>query len=96
MNIIITGHQINVSDHLKTFIAEKTSAKLTYFQERIHNVNVILEKEKYGYKCDYKITSDFGEFHSHSIAELKEVSIDQALDKIIYEIKKKHDKLVKH
>lgn len=96
MNIIITGHQLNLSNYLKTFISNKTSSKLSHFENRLHNVNIILEKEGLLYKCDIDATSDFGNFHSTASSEIPETAIDQSLDKIIHEIKKKHDKLIKH
>ncbi|MGL4394872.1 MAG: ribosome hibernation-promoting factor, HPF/YfiA family [Brevinema sp.] len=96
MNIIMTGHQTNLSEGLKTFISEKVSAKLSHFSNRLHNISVILEKENRSYKCEFNATSDFGDFHSHAKAELKEASIDQALSKLSTEIKKKHDKIIHH
>ncbi|MGL4389218.1 MAG: HPF/RaiA family ribosome-associated protein [Brevinema sp.] len=94
MNIIITGHQIELSNGLKKYISGKASTKLTHFTDRLHNINILLEKEKLTYRCKINITSDFGDFHSHALAEVDGHAVELALDKMVYEIKKKHDKLV--
>lgn len=96
MNIIIAGRHIELDDHTKNFITEKVNNKLMAFLERLHNINIVITKEKINYICECDITSDFGEFFATGIGEVKETAIDKALDKIIVELRKKHDKIVNH
>jgi len=96
MNIIIAGKNIELDQYTKDFITEKVNNKLVAFLTRLHNINIVITKEKNDLICECDITSDFGEFFASGFGATKETAIDHSLDRIISELRKKHDKLVDH
>ncbi|MGL4367385.1 MAG: HPF/RaiA family ribosome-associated protein [Brevinemataceae bacterium] len=96
MNIIITDRHCELDNKTKSSIDYKVAQKLTNFAARLHNVSIIIDKEKQNFKCECDITSDFGEFFASSENPEISVAVDQTLNKILTEIKKKHDKITIH
>lgn len=96
MNTIITGHQFEMSPELRQFIEQKAEQKLVHFADRIHHVYVNVHKEHVEFKTECDVTSDLGEFFASAHAEIVETSIDQTLDKVLAEIRKKHSKITDH
>lgn len=94
MNIITSGQNFTVNTELKDFISEKTQQKLVHFADRIHKVSFSIVHQHIDYKVDCDITSDFGEFFATDTFKNATNAIEHVLDKVVAEIRKKHDKVV--
>lgn len=96
MNLIITGHHFELTNKNKSFITYKAESKLHNFEDRLHNIAIVVTQEKHSVKSECSITSDFGEFFASATEEHFEKSVESVLMKVVVEIKKKHDKIVAH
>ncbi|MGL5253814.1 MAG: ribosome hibernation-promoting factor, HPF/YfiA family [Brevinema sp.] len=94
MTIIVAGQKFTITPQLKDFIDSKVQTRFAPFASRIHNVNITVAQEHITFKADCKVTSDFGDFHSTGQFDSPEASIDKAVDVMVTEIRKKHDKIV--
>ncbi|MGL5721256.1 MAG: ribosome hibernation-promoting factor, HPF/YfiA family [Brevinema sp.] len=94
MTIIVAGQKFTITPQLKEFIDNKVQTRFAPYASRIHKVNITVAHEHVTFKADCAITSDFGEFHSTGQFNEPEASVDKAVDIMVTEIRKKHDKII--
>ena len=93
MTIIVAGQKFTITPQLKEFIDNKVQTRFAPYASRIHKVNITVTQEHVTFKADCTVTSDFGEFHSVGQFNDPEASVDKAVDVMVVEIRKKHDKV---
>lgn len=57
MQVLITGRQLDLSDDIQTYAREKAE-KLTRYYDRIHNIEVIMEKEGQEHRVEMIVSAD--------------------------------------
>ena len=97
MNIEITSRHFTLSGQLKELINEKVE-KISKYNGGLVNCHVILTKEKNGMEeCVEIIAHGKGhEFVAHDKSKFFEKSLMNVIYKLSTQIKKYHDKLIKH
>ncbi|MHC8440740.1 MAG: ribosome hibernation-promoting factor, HPF/YfiA family [Candidatus Eutrophobiaceae bacterium] len=88
MHLNITGHHIEVTEALKTFVEEKIS-KLAKHSDNISNVHVILTVEKGFQKAEATLHID----HHDLFAEDQQDDMYKAVDNLIAKLKRQ---ILKH
>ena len=95
MQINITGHHIDVTDALRTYVSEKMS-KLSRHFDHVTNVHVILTVEKQSQKAEATVhVSGTDLFAQHDTDDMY-ASIDGLIDKLDRQIVKHKEKISDH
>ena len=95
MKIDITARHFTLSENLREVIDQKVQ-KILKFNQIIITCQIILTKESHNEKAEIILHlkgKDFVAIHS---SKSFEKSINMVVDKIISQLKKQHDKLIKH
>tara|TARA_Y100000590_G_C15717953_1_gene1012524 strand:- start:2076 stop:2363 length:288 start_codon:yes stop_codon:yes gene_type:complete len=95
MKINITSRHFTPSEHLKQIIFQKVQ-KILKFNPLIINCNVILTKESNREKVEIILHLKGNDFIASESSGSFEKSINIVVDKIISQVKKEHDKSIKH
>jgi len=91
MQVNVSGHHLEVTDALKSYVDTKLD-KLERHFERITNVNVILSVEKQRQKAEATIRISGGEVYADSAAEDLYAAIDSLADKLDRQLIKQKEK----
>ena len=95
MQINLTGHHIEITDSLRTYVNEKMG-KLERHFDKVSNTHVILSVEKDTQKAEATVHMSgndiFAEAHEHDMY----ASIDSLVDKLDRQVKKHKEKLKNH
>lgn len=95
MQINITGHHIDVTEALRTYVSEKMT-KLERHFDHVTNVHVILTVEKQIQKAEANVhVSGADLFAQHETADMY-ASIDGLIDKLDRQIIKHKEKMNDH
>ena len=96
MQIHITGRHVNITDAIREHIYEKLERCLSGLS-RVQDVQVILELQKRTHTAEIVVK---GKNHIHLEAESESenmyLSIDQAIEKIERQLRKKREKIQEH
>jgi len=95
MNIDITSRHFTASAHLKNYILEKVH-KIVKFNNGIINCHIILTKENNSENVEIIAHSKGFDYIANVSGDVFERSLKNALDKIVIQIKKKHEKIIGH
>lgn len=95
MQINITGHHIDVTDALRTYITEKLS-KLERHFDHVTNVHVILTVEKQSQKAEATVHASGTDLFAQHDTEDMYASIDGLVDKLDRQIVKHKEKISDH
>lgn len=95
MQLNITGHHVEVTDSLKTYIAEKLERLEKHF-DHVNNVHVILSVEKQRQKSEATVNINGASLFADSTEEGMYAAIDSMADKLDRQIKKHKEKLKDH
>jgi putative sigma-54 modulation protein len=95
MNINFTGHQVEVTQALKTFTQEKFS-KLERHFDHITTINVTFDVQKLIHAVEATILVAKGEVHARSESTDMYASIDTLIDKLDKQLIKHKEKIQKH
>ena len=95
MQINITGHHIDVTDALRTYVSEKLE-KLERHFDHVTNVHVILTVEKQQQKAEAKVHVSGADLFAHHESEDMYASIDGLVDKLDRQIVKHKEKISDH
>lgn len=95
MQIHFTGHNVEVTDSLRTFTQEKFD-KLGRHFDRITNVNVVFDVEKLSQICEATIHVAKGELHARAESEDMYAAIDELVDKLDRQVIKHKEKIRDH
>ena len=95
MQINITGHHIDITPALHSYIENKFQRLERHF-DRMTNIRVILSVEKERQKAEATIHVNRGELFADSIQEDMYAAIDNLTDKLDRQLKKHKEKLSDH
>ena len=91
MKIEITARHFTASRQLKEFIHEKIK-KVEKFNSGIMSCHIILTKENNNENVEIIARAKGSDFAAHENADIFELSLKNAIDKISIQIKKRHEK----
>ncbi|WP_040726002.1 ribosome hibernation-promoting factor, HPF/YfiA family [Thiomicrorhabdus sp. Kp2] len=95
MQINITGHHIDVTDALRTYVSEKMT-KLSRHFDHVTNVHVILTVEKQSQKAEATVHVSGTDLFAQHDTEDMYASIDGLIDKLDRQIVKHKEKISDH
>jgi len=95
MNIHLTGHQLEITEALRSFITDKFE-KLTRHFDRIHKVNIVVGVEKLVQVAEATIHIPGSDIHAKSEANDVYSAIDDLIEKLERQLQKHKDKLIGH
>ncbi|WP_115720029.1 ribosome hibernation promoting factor [Gallaecimonas mangrovi] len=95
MQINLTGHHIEITEPLRSYVSEKF-AKLERHFEHISNVHVVLNVEKIRQTAEAKLHISGGELHASCEQDNMYAAIDGLIDKLDRQIIKHKEKLNQH
>ena len=95
MNIEITARHFTASDNLKELINEKIM-KIEKFNSGIMNCHVILTKENSGENVEINVQIKGHNISAHESGDVFEKSLRSAVEKILIQIKKQHERAKAH
>ncbi|MDF1677565.1 MAG: ribosome-associated translation inhibitor RaiA [Legionellaceae bacterium] len=95
MQIHFTGHQVEITDALKSFTEEKLG-KLSRHFDRITSINVTFNVEKIRQIVDATVCIPKTELHASSEAENMYTAIDELVDKLDRQLIKHKEKMDSH
>ena len=95
MQINITGHHIDVTPALNSYVENKFQRLERHFDKMTH-IHVILSVEKDRQKAEATIHVNRGDLFADSIQEDMYAAIDVLIDKLDRQIKKHKEKLTAH
>lgn len=92
MQVNVSGHHVEVTDALKTYVESKLDRLERHF-DRITNVNVILSVEKLRQKAESTIRVSGGEIYAEAEEDDLYAAIDSMADKLDRQLIKKKEKI---
>lgn len=95
MQINITGHHIDVTDALRTYVSEKMEKLKRHF-DHVTNVHVILTVEKLSQKAEATVHVSGTDLFAQHDTEDMYASIDGLIDKLDRQIVKHKEKISDH
>lgn len=95
MQINLTGHHVEITDALRSFVNDKFEKLARHF-DHINNVHVILSVEKLRQKAEAKLNVNGGELFADSEDSDMYAAIDLLIDKLDRQVKKHKDLLRGH
>ncbi len=95
MQIHFTGHQVEITDALKSFTEEKLS-KLSRHFDRITAINVTFNVQKLRQMVDATVLIPKGDLHASAEDENMYTAIDELVDKLDRQLIKHKEKMDDH
>ncbi|WP_028115737.1 ribosome hibernation promoting factor [Ferrimonas senticii] len=95
MQINLTGHHVDITDALRSYVHEKFE-KLERHFEHINNVHVILEVQKVQQIAEAKLHVNGGEVFAAHQHDNMYAAIDGLIDKLDRQVIKHKEKLTRH
>ena len=92
MQVNVSGHHIEVTDALKTYVETKLDRLERHF-DQITNINVILSVEKLRQKAESTIRVSGGEIYADAVEDDLYAAIDSMTDKLDRQLIKKKEKI---
>jgi putative sigma-54 modulation protein len=92
MQVNVSGHHIEVTDALKTYVESKLDRLERHF-DQITNINVILSVEKLRQKAESTIRVSGGEIYADAEEDDLYAAIDSMTDKLDRQLIKKKEKI---
>ncbi|HRJ53384.1 MAG TPA: ribosome-associated translation inhibitor RaiA [Candidatus Thiothrix moscowensis] len=95
MQLEITGHHLEVTDSMSTYIREKSDRLKRHF-DKVMNIHFILEVEKQRHKAEATLHVSGNHIFADAHAEDMYAAIDSLVDKLDRQIVKHKEKLKNH
>ncbi|PSB85907.1 ribosome hibernation promoting factor [Photobacterium damselae] len=95
MQIVITGHNVEVTDALREYVTTKFD-KLDRFFDKINHIHVILNVEKLQQVAEATLQVNAGDIHAKADSDNMYSAIDALTDKLIRQLNKHKEKLNSH
>ncbi len=95
MQISVTGHHVEITDSLKSYVDSKFSRLERHF-EHITNIHVILTVEKERQKAEATVHVNRGNLFADNEQEDMYAAIDGLIDKLDRQLVKHKEKLTDH
>jgi putative sigma-54 modulation protein len=94
MQLNLTGHQLEITPSLRTYVSEKFSRLSRHFDEML-DVHCVLKVEKLRHRAEAKLNVSGNTLFADSIEEDMYAAIDGLVDKLDRQIKKHKEKVQK-
>jgi len=95
MLVDVTGHQMNITPALRSYVSEKCS-RLERRSEKLSKMHVILHVEKLRCKAEGKINLPGSNLFADAVEEDMYAAIDALVDKLDRQVKKHNQKRHNH
>ncbi len=95
MQIDITGHHVNITPALKSYVENKFE-RLERHLDHVINIHVVLTVEKLEHRAEATLHVDRGRIFADTTDADMYAAIDALTDKLDRQIKKHKDKLTRH
>ena len=95
MQLTISGHQIDLTDSMKHYIAEKMQRIERHF-DHLNSIDVVLHVEKIHHKAEATVNAKGVTLHAHSDSDNMYASIDDLTDKLDSQVRKHKEKITDH
>ncbi|MDP2515150.1 ribosome hibernation promoting factor [Photobacterium damselae subsp. piscicida] len=95
MQIVITGHNVEVTDALREYVTTKLD-KLDRFFDKINHIHVILNVEKLQQVAEATLQVNAGDIHAKADSDNMYSAIDALTDKLVRQLNKHKEKLNSH
>lgn len=95
MQITVTGHQIELTDPLRSYAEEKIGRIQRHF-DHVTNTNVVLSVEKLRHRAEATIHAKGAALHAAGEGEDMYAAIDALVDKLDRQLLKHKEKLTNH
>ena len=95
MQISLTGHHVEVTDSMRSYVEEKI-ARLERHFEHVTNVHVILSVEKLEQKAEATVHIAGADVFAESVHQDMYAAIDALVDKLDRQVLKHKEKMKKH
>lgn len=95
MQIDLTGHHIEITESLRTYVNEKM-AKLERHFDKVSNTHVILTVENVRHKAEATVHMSGNDVYADSTQDDMYAAIDNLVDKLDRQVKKHKEKLKNH
>ena len=95
MQLNITGHHVDVTDALKSYVQTKVERLERHF-DNMTNVHFILSVEKERHKAEATVHVNGANLFAESEEESMYAAIDSLTDKLDRQVKKHKEKLTNH
>lgn len=94
-NLTVIGRNVLVTDPMKEYVKEKIS-KIERFSQRIIEINVTMDVQKLEHRVDIVMKLDNIKIKSHASTEDMYASIDEAVDKLVNQLRRYKTKIQDH
>jgi len=95
MQIELTGHHIEVTDSLRSYVSEKM-ARLERHFDKVSNIHVILRVENVRHKAEATVHMSGHDIFADSTEDDMYAAIDHLVDKLDRQVKKHKEKITNH
>ncbi len=95
MQIELTGHHIEVTDSLKSYVNEKM-ARLERHFDKVSNIHVILAVEGVRHKAEATVHMSGHDVFANCTEDDMYAAIDHLVDKLDRQVKKHKEKITNH
>ena len=95
MQLSVTGHQIDITDALRKYVASKIE-RIERHSYLISDVHCILKVEKLRHKAEATVSVNGGTIYADAIEEDMYAAIDALVDKLDRQVRKHKEKLADH
>lgn len=95
MQISLTGHHVELTDALRTYVDSKFERLERHF-DKVTNVHVILTVEKLRQKAEAKLHVNSQDLFADAVEEDMYAAIDGLVDKLDRQVKRQKEKATSH
>lgn len=95
MQLNLTGHHIDITDSLRTYVEEKIE-KLERHFDKVTNTHVILSVESTRHKAEATVNMSGNNIFAESTEDNMYAAIDNLIDKLDRQVKKHKEKITNH
>ena len=95
MQLTISGHQIDLTDSMKTYIGEKMNRIERHF-DHLNSIDVVLHVEKIHHKAEATVNAKGITMHAHADSANMYATIDELADKHDSQVRKHKEKVTDH
>ncbi len=95
MQLSVTGHHIEITDSLRSYVGTKL-AKIERHFDHMTDIHCVLTVEKLQHKAEATIHVGGGTIHAEQVEQNMYAAIDILVDKLDRQVKKHKEKLTDH
>jgi putative sigma-54 modulation protein len=95
MQLMVTGHHVDVTDALRDYVSNKLTKIERHF-DQVTDVHCVLTVEKLTHKAEATLHLSGGKLHAQAEAEDMYAAIDGLMDKLDRQVRKHKEKATDH